>query len=165
VLQPYNDRLTVLAAGPIPPNPGELLASEAMSRLLATLAARVDVVVVDGPPLLPVADALGLAPLTDGVLLCARYGRTSSEHLQLARQALDRVDAATLGVVLTMVPPRGGLPYGYGYGALPGGERSTRRRLRRRKAAPPSAVRPPVTAVRPAAPRGTTAVPQEMAGA
>jgi capsular exopolysaccharide synthesis family protein len=120
VLQHRQDGLVVLASGPTPPNPSELVASEAMARLLADLRNRVDIVLVDAPPLLPVADAVGLAPLTDGVLVCARYGRTRAEHLQLARSILDRVGATTLGAVLTLVPPRARAvtSFSYGYQSL-----------------------------------------------
>ncbi|MCV2491136.1 polysaccharide biosynthesis tyrosine autokinase [Geodermatophilus sp. YIM 151500] len=112
-------RLTFLAAGPLPPNPGELLASAAMHDLIGRLTERSDVVLVDGPPLLPVADAVGLAPLTDGVLLCIRHGSSRWEQVGLAAETLDRVGAVTLGAVLTLVPPRaaGVLDHGYGYAA------------------------------------------------
>lgn len=119
VLQEHGDgRLTFLAAGPTPPNPSELLGSEAMGQLLARLAERSDIVLIDGPPLLPIADGRGLAPLTDGVVLCARHGSTTFQQLELAREGLDGVGANTLGVVLNFVPanavPDSANLYGYG---------------------------------------------------
>jgi capsular exopolysaccharide synthesis family protein len=81
VLQQHGmDGLTVLAAGPTPPNPGELLASSHMRAVVEKLRGRFDVVLVDAPPLLPVADASGLAPHTDGVLLSVRYGSTRRDQ-------------------------------------------------------------------------------------
>jgi capsular exopolysaccharide synthesis family protein len=174
VLQPWGDGLTVLAAGPIPPNPSELLASEAMAGVLASLQERFDVVLIDGPPLLPVADAVGLAPLTDGVLLCVRHGRTRAEHLHLAREMLDRVGAPTLGAVMTMAPARGAgaTSYAYGYADHPNGRQPARGLFLRRRAnlqeSPtlPGAALPRPSALRPrrAARAGTGAGRNEFGG-
>jgi capsular exopolysaccharide synthesis family protein len=119
VLQRYgDDQLSVLAAGPMPPNPGELLASSHMQALLEKLRAQYDFVLVDVPPLLPVADASGLAAHTDGVLLSVRYGSTRKDQMQEAVTTVERVGGKTLGVVLNIVPPKAGAAaaYGYGYG-------------------------------------------------
>ena len=120
--QPVDDgTLSVLGAGPTPPNPAQLLSSAAMRQLLAAAAEDYDLVLVDTPPVLPVADAAGLAGLVDGVLLVARHGRTRAERLARARAQLDRAGASTLGVVLVQLPRpgRGADGYGYGYGELP----------------------------------------------
>lgn len=119
VLQPYGDGdLRVIAAGPTPPNPSELLASSQMFKLIDGLRGKNDFVLIDAPPLLPVADASGLAVIVDGVLLSVRYGSTTKEQLQQARATLDRVGARTLGVVLNIVPRKAEATsaYGYGYG-------------------------------------------------
>ena len=133
VIQRYgHGGLTVLPAGPTAPNPGELLASSHMRALLEKLRGRFDVVLVDAPPLLPVADASGLAPHVDGVLLSARYGRTRKDQLRQAAATVDRAGGQTLGAVLNMVPPKAGSAYGYGYsyghesGARAGGDRRAR---------------------------------------
>jgi capsular exopolysaccharide synthesis family protein len=116
VLQQHGmDGLTVLAAGPTPPNPGELLASSHMRAVVEKLRGRFDVVLVDAPPLLPVADASGLAPHTDGVLLSVRYGSTRRDQLRQAATTVERAGGRTLGAVLNIVPPRAGSAYGYGY--------------------------------------------------
>jgi capsular exopolysaccharide synthesis family protein len=116
VLQQHGmDGLTVLAAGPTPPNPGELLASSHMRAVVEKLRGRFDVVLVDAPPLLPVADASGLAPHTDGVLLSVRYGSTHRDQLRQAATTVERAGGRTLGAVLNIVPPRAGSAYGYGY--------------------------------------------------
>jgi capsular exopolysaccharide synthesis family protein len=115
VLQQHGmDGLTVLAAGPTPPNPGELLASSHMRAVVEKLRGRFDVVLVDAPPLLPVADASGLAPHTDGVLLSVRYGSTHRDQLRQAATTVERAGGRTLGAVLNIVPPRAGSKYGYG---------------------------------------------------
>jgi capsular exopolysaccharide synthesis family protein len=107
VLQPIGDgTLSVIGAGPTPPNPGELLASGQMAALVEKLRADNDFVLLDAPPLLPVADATGLAVIVDGVLLSVHYGSTSMEHLAEAAATLRRVGAEPLGIILNMVPPR-----------------------------------------------------------
>ena len=107
VVQPVGDgRLSVLAAGATAPNPSELLASNAMADLLATFSASYDVVVLDAAPLLPVADAAGLAALVDGVVLVLRWGQTTQESAERSRALLDRAGVRVLGAVLTFAPRR-----------------------------------------------------------
>lgn len=120
-----NGLVQVIAAGPTPPNPGELLASSHMADLLAKLRSRTDFVLIDAPPLLPVADTSGLAVHTDGVLLSVRYGSTRRDQLQQAAATLERVGARMLGVILNIVPPKApeaaavGSGYDYGYDQSP----------------------------------------------
>ncbi len=119
VIQRYGERdLNVIASGPTPPNPGELLSSSHMLSLLEELRGKNDFVLVDAPPLLPVADSTGLAVYMDGVLLSLRYGSTRREQLQQAAARLEGVGAKTLGVILNIVPPKveQAVAYGYGYG-------------------------------------------------
>ncbi|MGJ9421468.1 polysaccharide biosynthesis tyrosine autokinase [Aeromicrobium sp. CF3.5] len=108
--------LDVLTTGKLPPNPSELLATNAMSDLVHVLRAEYDVVLFDAPPLLPVADAAVLATLSDGAVLLVRHGRTTREQVRAAVGRLEAVGAPLLGTVLTMVPARVIAPYGYGYG-------------------------------------------------
>ncbi|MGY1805894.1 polysaccharide biosynthesis tyrosine autokinase [Blastococcus sp. SYSU D00669] len=117
VVQRYGDGdLSVVGAGPLAPNPGELLASSHMAELIDKLRGENDFVLVDAPPLLPVADASGLAVHTDGVLLSVRYGSTRKEQLRQAAATLDRVGAKALGVILNIVPPKAQMATAYGYG-------------------------------------------------
>lgn len=118
-LQPWADpRLAVLASGPIPPNPAELLGSGHMIALLGELQGQADVVILDAPPLLPVTDAAILSRVTDGAVMVVRAGRTRRDQLAAAVASLAQVDARLLGTVLNMVPAKGpdGVGYGYGYG-------------------------------------------------
>jgi capsular exopolysaccharide synthesis family protein len=117
VLVPWKRRtLTVLPAGPVPPNPSELLGSQHMGTLLQALAGEYDHVVIDTPPLLPVTDAAVLATIADGAVLIVRHGRSSRDDLELAIQALAAVNARLLGTVLNFIPQRRrGYGYGYGY--------------------------------------------------
>jgi capsular exopolysaccharide synthesis family protein len=117
VVQRYgNGDMSVIAAGPIPPNPGELLASSHMAALIDKLRGEHDYVIVDAPPLLPVADSSGLAVHMDGVLLSVRYGTTRKDQLQQAAATLERVGAKLLGVILNIVPPKAQAASAYGYG-------------------------------------------------
>lgn len=107
--------LTVLTAGPTPPNPSELLGSQAAKKLLSELRSQYDYVIVDSSPLLAVTDGAILATNSDGVLVVVRYGMTKREQLTHAIQNLVGVDATILGVVFTMTPTRGTGSYQYRY--------------------------------------------------
>jgi len=97
----------VLASGPLPPNPSELLGSQHMKVVLAQLRDMYDVVLIDSPPLLPVTDAAAVAPATDGVILVCRFKETTRDQVAAAVEALDAVSARVLGTVFTMVPSTG----------------------------------------------------------
>lgn len=117
VLQPYGETgVLVVGAGPTPPNPSELLASKHMSTLIEELRSKSEYVLIDAPPLLPVADSSGLAAMVDGVLLSVRYASTRKDQLQQAATILERVGARTLGLILNIVPPKAGITVAYGYG-------------------------------------------------
>jgi capsular exopolysaccharide synthesis family protein len=108
--------LAVLASGPIPPNPSELLGTAHMVNLLRQLQERFDVVIIDAPPLLPVTDAAVLSRICDGAVLVVRYGKTRREQLERTARALRAVDARILGTVVNMAPTKGPDAYAYGYG-------------------------------------------------
>ncbi|MBO9523182.1 MAG: polysaccharide biosynthesis tyrosine autokinase [Nocardioidaceae bacterium] len=108
--------LDFLASGPVPPNPAELLQSQAMSEMLAHLRRAYDVVVIDAPPLLPVADAALLAAHADGVILVTRHGRTRRDQVGHCLDRLAQVDGRLVGVVLNMIRRGTSDAYGYGYG-------------------------------------------------
>lgn len=106
--------LSVLASGPIPPNPSELLGSSAMGTLIDYLVREYDVVLFDAPPLLPVTDAAILARVVGGCLIVAASGKTRATQLGAALDALVTVGAPQSGIVLTMLPTSGPDSYGYG---------------------------------------------------
>ena len=91
-------RLTVLTAGAIPEYPAELLGSSAMRRTLDALRTRFDRVVVDLPPVLPLADVGTVAPMVDGAVVVVRAGLTQRPALDEALAAFD--EQKVLGVVL-----------------------------------------------------------------
>jgi capsular exopolysaccharide synthesis family protein len=107
VAQRHGERdLWVIPAGSTPSNPGELLASSQMRALLDKLRGDNDYVLIDAPPVLPVADSSGFAGFTDGVLFIVRYGSTLTRELEQATALLKRVRATVLGVLLNVVPPK-----------------------------------------------------------
>lgn len=103
----HDDKLAVLTSGPLPPNPSELLGSAAMSDLLKELQQMFDLVIVDSPPILPVADASVLTRSTDSVLLVVGTKKVSQHSLAKAIDQLRFANANILGVVQNGVPRRG----------------------------------------------------------
>ena len=96
--------LSVLTSGPSTLNPGNWLESVRMRRLLDSLQEQADIILIDSPPVTLLADALVLSSLTDGVLLVLESGRTRRDMAKRALEALSRVNARVIGVVLNRVP-------------------------------------------------------------
>lgn len=97
------DGLRLIASGPIPPNPSELLGSRRMEGVLAQLSEDADLVILDAPPALPVTDAAVMAARADGAILVVEAKRTSHDDARQARETLERVGGNILGVALTKV--------------------------------------------------------------
>jgi succinoglycan biosynthesis transport protein ExoP len=115
--------LSFLSSGSLPPNPADLYGRAPARAAIEHFSDRYDLVVIDGPPVLGLADAPLLAGAVDGVVFLVD---TSQSHRGRARAALRRLQGArgkVLGVVLTMFNPRaagyGNYGYGYEYGARP----------------------------------------------
>jgi capsular exopolysaccharide synthesis family protein len=98
-------RVSALPSGPVPPNPSELLGSQAARDVLTELGGRFDYVIVDSPPLL-VTDAAILAGSCQAVLMVARFGKTKRRQLTPAIGVLRRAGAPLLGAVVTMTPAK-----------------------------------------------------------
>lgn len=111
------DGLSVITSGPVPPNPAELLSGTRMANLLERLKEASSVVVIDGPPVLPVTDAVALAARTDAVVLVAQAEKTHRKAVSRSVELLSQVGASITGVVFNAVPvnKRGGYRYGSGY--------------------------------------------------
>jgi Mrp family chromosome partitioning ATPase len=107
--------LFVLASGPIPPNPSELLGSAKMRALLKKLSSQFDFVIMDSPPALAVTDAVLLSTQVNGVLVVLDAGRTKKAHLQQVNEQLNEVNAHVIGTVLNRLSPRGDGYYYYYY--------------------------------------------------
>jgi protein-tyrosine kinase len=111
--------LTVLPAGLPPSRPAELLGSSAMRRLLDTLRTRFDRILIDVPPVAPLADLHILAPMVDGLLMIVRAGVTPKPAIERALAGLDA--SKVLGLVLNESGSEGTDSYNYeGYGYIAG---------------------------------------------
>jgi receptor protein-tyrosine kinase len=111
--------LDVLIAGTLPPpNPAELIESQAMKSLLSHVRSEYDLVVIDTPPLTVVSDAFPLLPQVDGVIIVGRVGRNRRDVATRLHETLKGVDAPLLGVVANAFKPGrlGSYSYSYGYG-------------------------------------------------
>lgn len=130
------ENLWVLASGPLPPNPAELLGSERMGAIIEELRGQMDRVLFDSPPTLVVTDAVILGTRVDGVLLVNDAGRTRRNEARHAAEKFRRVQANLLGVVLNRLSGRRNGYYHYYYYQSEDDQRKKRRWrswLRRRR--------------------------------
>ena len=132
--------LDLLPAGPIPPNPSELLASEQFKKLLDVLSSNYDYIIIDTPPINVVSDAMVMKDSISGILLVLRYAITTHEELSACMKQIDLAQANMLGFVMNDVHHNhrsyyynykyrykykykdygyGSYGYGYGYGRRP----------------------------------------------
>jgi capsular exopolysaccharide synthesis family protein len=107
-LQPYCymrrlDKLYILAAGGVSPNPLELLSQDRMRSLIDYLKTEFDTIIIDAPPLSPISDAQVLAALSDGLVLVVRSGKTTYPDMEKGFKNLDR--EKLIGVVVNDVKP------------------------------------------------------------
>ena len=111
-------RLRVITSGPHPLNPVALLGSEQMGELIAQLAAMADLVIIDAPPLLPVADTDALLdhPQIDAFVMVGRPGLTTQDEVRAARRRLARRDISRMGLVVNGVTALAGGEAYYGTG-------------------------------------------------
>ena len=95
--------LFLVNAGPVPPNPAELLGSDKMARFIRMMSEESDFVIFDLPPMLEISDALVLGAKVDGMVLVVHGDKTSREALKKAREKLDLLKIRTIGVVINNV--------------------------------------------------------------
>jgi capsular exopolysaccharide synthesis family protein len=95
--------LFLVNAGPIPPNPAELLGSDKMTRFIKMMGEECDFMIFDLPPMLEISDALVLGAKVDGMVLVVWGDKTSREALKKAREKLDMLKVRTLGVIINNV--------------------------------------------------------------
>ncbi len=112
------ENLTIMSSGPIPPNPAEMLESEKIRAMWPILLQKYDYVIVDGPPILAVADASILASQVEGVILVVYSGDTRINLAREAKAQLQKAQAKLIGVVLNKVKmTRKEYQYYYYYGS------------------------------------------------
>jgi len=105
--------LFVLTAGPLPPNPAELIGSEQMLKLMSAVSQRFTHVIVDSPPVAAFTDGVLIASMVDGVLLVVSSGKNSRKVVARARKLLQDVGARIIGVVLNKVEATSSHSYYY----------------------------------------------------
>lgn len=98
--------LSLINAGPVPPNPVELLGSEKMASLLEELKGIFDYILLDTPPVLAVSDALVMGPSLDGAILVVRGGKTSRDAVRSAREMLEKHKIKCAGIIINDVQIR-----------------------------------------------------------
>jgi capsular exopolysaccharide synthesis family protein len=103
----------VVLAGPVPPNPADLLESQRMRNLIVEAERDYDLVVIDTPPTLVVPDAVPLVKQVSGVIVVTRLGFTMRDTARKLRAQLDRLGAPALGIVVNAVE-HWRARYGYG---------------------------------------------------
>jgi capsular exopolysaccharide synthesis family protein len=101
--QSREQNLYVLPAGPIPPNPAELLGSEQMHRLLAAIKPSFNYIIIDSPPVASFTDGVLISSIVDGTLLVVHAGKAARAIIQRSRRILQEVGAKIFGVVLNNV--------------------------------------------------------------
>jgi polysaccharide biosynthesis transport protein len=103
IQQDEASKVYLLASGPVPPNPAELLGSEQMSVLMGKLERTFTHIVVDSPPIASFTDGVLVGSLVDGVILVVHSGKSSRQVIKRSRQLLQDVGAKIFGVVLNNV--------------------------------------------------------------
>lgn len=116
VLRTEVENLWIMPSGVIPPSPPELIASARFAALLADASATFDVVVIDGPPILGLADSPLLSSMVQATLMVIESGRTRTRPAVEALNRLRTAGAHMAGAILTRYTPQASYGYGYGYG-------------------------------------------------
>ena len=125
------ENLDVITAGPIPPNPSELLSSEKMGEILETLSQEYSIILIDTPPVNVVTDAMELAKYISGIVVVLRYGKTTNEDVDSTIKKIEFAQMNLFGFIMNGVKNRRSgyyskykyknmyyykKGYGYGYG-------------------------------------------------
>ncbi len=129
VLDTDDERFKVILAGPLPPNPAELLSGSKLVSLLTIASEHYDQVIIDGPPVMGIADAPILANVADGTMLVVHSGKTRITTAQAAVKRLQVARAHIIGSLLTQYDAKvAGYGYNYeGYYAYGGAPQLTKR--------------------------------------
>lgn len=116
VLRTDVENFWIMPSGPIPPSPPELIASARFAALVADAAATFDHVVIDGPPVIGLADSPLLSTIVQATLMVVESGRTRTRAAVEAQNRLRTAGAHMIGAVLTRYQAQAAYGYGYGYG-------------------------------------------------
>ncbi len=108
---PGLDNLHIVTAGTKPPNPTEIVRSARFKEFLKYARKNYDIVIVDAPPVLPVADATEIAAFVDGVIIVYMLGKIGRSVLKRAKKSLDNINSNVMGAILNNVKPEAGPEY------------------------------------------------------
>jgi non-specific protein-tyrosine kinase len=106
------ENLFLLASGPKPPNPADMLGTKKIDEIIATLVEQFDIVLFDTPPVIAVTDAAVLGVKVDGALLVINAGKTRRDQAERAKELLEKARVRIIGAALTNAPRDSG---GAGY--------------------------------------------------
>jgi capsular exopolysaccharide synthesis family protein len=112
IVETQHDNLSLLPCGPIPPNPADLLSTPRIKQIIAEAAAQYDMVVIDGPPMLGLADASLLASASGNAMLIVESGKTRT---RAARESIERISAAGAHIVGATLTKSSEEASSYGY--------------------------------------------------
>lgn len=112
VVSTQHENLWLLPCGPIPPNPADLLSTPRIKQIIAEAAAQYDMVIVDGPPVLGLADASLLASACRNVMLIVESGKTRT---RAARESVERIEVAGAHIIGATLTKSADEASGYGY--------------------------------------------------
>ena len=114
---PDVENLNVIVAGPIPPNPSELLLGERTSKLFEELRNKFDIIIIDSAPIAMVSDTFSLAKFGDATLFVTRANHTKRNLIKFMNRISANKQLKNMCVVLNDTKPTGDNTYGYGYGS------------------------------------------------
>lgn len=114
--EPLMQNLDIIVAGPIPPNPGELLTSESVDNLFEELRKRYDYILVDTAPVGMVSDTFNLARISDATIYVCRANYTTLRDVQFINSVYDEKRLHKMSLVINGTTAHIGYGYGYGYG-------------------------------------------------
>ncbi|MFI3240437.1 MAG: polysaccharide biosynthesis tyrosine autokinase, partial [Bacteroidales bacterium] len=109
--------LDIVVAGPIPPNPSELLLSNRVEELFTSLREMYDYVIIDSAPIAMVSDTFSLSRFADTLVYVTRAGRTTKSNIKYLNNVVGRGQLSNVSLVLNGSDPKLSSGYGYGYGA------------------------------------------------
>ena len=110
------DNLDIISAGPIPPNPSELINKQKFVEFISLLKEKYKNIIIDTPPIMLVADSLQIAKHVDVTIYMCRYNYTQKELLTLLNEQNDSKVLQNIGIVFNDIKDMIGYGYGYGYG-------------------------------------------------
>ena len=108
------ENLRLLASGPVPPNPADMLGTKRIDEIIAKLVDQTDIVLFDTPPVIAVTDAAVLGVKVDGVLLVINAGKTRRDQAERAKELLEKANVRIVGAALANAPRDSGVGGYYG---------------------------------------------------